>query len=48
MVTNIKEYPKVIALILTYNDSETVLNCIDSVRASDYPNYDVFLIDNKK
>lgn len=38
--------PSVVALILTYNDSEIVQPCLRTVLASDYPNLSVILVDN--
>ena len=38
--------PYVAALILTYNDSTIVKNCIKSIQNSDYEFLDVYLIDN--
>ena len=34
------------ALILTYNDSQIVKRCIETVRESDYPELEIYLIDN--
>lgn len=38
--------PKVVALVLTYNDIENAKRCIQSVCKSDYQNLDIYLIDN--
>ncbi|MBL8330631.1 MAG: glycosyltransferase family 2 protein [Rubrivivax sp.] len=38
--------PKVIALVLTWNDTEMTARCLESVLALDYPNLGVILVDN--
>ena len=38
--------PFVVAVVLTWNDTELTRNCLQSVLASDYPNLKVLLVDN--
>jgi GT2 family glycosyltransferase len=38
--------PKVIAVILTWNDTQMTARCIESVLALDYPNLDIVVVDN--
>lgn len=40
------DLPLVVAVVLTWNDSELATNCLRSVFASDYPNLRVILVDN--
>jgi GT2 family glycosyltransferase len=40
------KYPSVVIVILTWNDSKNTIECLDSVFKSDYPNYDILLVDN--
>ena len=38
--------PKLFIIILNYNGKETILQCLKSVFVSDYPNFEVVVIDN--
>lgn len=38
--------PRVVAVVLTWNDTEMAGACLESVLASDYPNMEVVLVDN--
>ena len=38
--------PLVVAVVLTWNDTELTTKCLNSVLASDYPNLEVVLVDN--
>lgn len=40
------KYPKVYVLILNYNGWADTIECLESVLRSDYPNYQVIIIDN--
>ena len=39
--------PRVAVMILNYNGSRWLHTCLNSVLKSTYPNYDVYLIDNR-
>ena len=39
-------YPKVSIIILNWNGLKDTLECLESVKKSDYPNYEIILIDN--
>ena len=41
-----RQYPKVIVLTLNWNTKEMTAECINSVLESDYPNFEVVVIDN--
>lgn len=38
--------PKIFVIILNYNGKETLKRCLDSVFYSDYPNFEVVIVDN--
>lgn len=38
--------PKIFAIILNYNSQDTIKDCLFSVFKSDYPNYEVVVVDN--
>lgn len=38
--------PKVFVIILNYNGKNTIKTCLDSVYKSDYPNFEVVVVDN--
>ncbi|BAI62002.1 putative glycosyltransferase [Methanocella paludicola SANAE] len=40
------DFPKVIILILNWNGKSDTIDCIESLKAVDYPNYYILLIDN--
>lgn len=40
------EYPKVTILILNWNGKEDTIECLESLRHINYPNYDILLVDN--
>jgi GT2 family glycosyltransferase len=40
-------FPKVYIVILNYNSYEDTVECLDSIKAIDYPNYNVVIVDNK-
>lgn len=46
MQSKATKMPKVFILVLNYNGRQTVLNCLKSIYAQDYPNFEVVLIDN--
>lgn len=39
-------YPKVSIIILNWNNLNDILECLESVYKSDYPNYEVIVVDN--
>lgn len=39
--------PKVFIVIVNYNGGEIVCKCIESVLKTDYPNFEVILVDNE-
>ena len=39
-------YPKVSIIILNWNGKEDTIECLESLRKLDYPNYDVIVVDN--
>ena len=41
-----KAMPRVVAVVLTWNDTELTTACLRSVLASDYPDLRVVLVDN--
>lgn len=41
-----KNSPKVVIVLLTYQQLENTLNCIESINKISYPNYDVILVNN--
>jgi len=41
-----KDYPKVFIVILNYNGKDCIKNCLASVFNSDYPNFEVVVVDN--
>jgi GT2 family glycosyltransferase len=43
---NPRQPPLVVAVVLTWNDTELTTKCLQSVLASDYPNLRVVLVDN--
>lgn len=43
---NIKGNPKVLVLILTYNQKEQTLECLACLKASSYSNYKIVVVDN--
>ena len=45
-VENKDRLPKVVGLVLTFNDFQNTIKCLNSVRASDYDCFDVYLVDN--
>lgn len=42
----LKQYPKIFIIILNYNGRNTIKKCLDSVFCSDYPNFEVVVVDN--
>jgi len=46
MMTTPENTPLVIAVVLTWNDTELTTSCLESVLASDYPRLQVILVDN--
>ncbi len=40
------DFPKVFIIILNYNGGKTVLRCLKSVFVSDYPNFELVMVDN--
>ncbi len=40
------KYPKVSIIITNYNGGVVLLNCIDSLKVLDYPNFEVILVDD--
>ena len=41
-----KKYPRVAAQVLSWNQVDEVVTCLDSFSCIDYPNYEVILVDN--
>ena len=41
-----EKYPKIFVIILNYNGKRTLMECLRSVFDSDYPNFEVVLVDN--
>lgn len=41
-----EEYPMVVIVILNYNQGSTTVQCLESLRQIDYPNYKIVLVDN--
>jgi len=41
-----EKYPKLFVIILNYNGKDTIKSCLDSVFCSDYPNFEIVVIDN--
>lgn len=41
-----KKFPKVSVVVLNYNNKDTILDCLKSVYQSDYPDFDVIVVDN--
>jgi GT2 family glycosyltransferase len=41
-----EQYPKIIIIILNWNDWKDVCSCIESIRLSSYSNYDICVVDN--
>lgn len=39
-------FPKVSVIIVNYNGSHHLVNCLDSLKATDYPSFDLILVDN--
>ena len=40
------KYPKVNVLVLNWNGADILYNCVESIYKSNYPNYDITIIDN--
>ena len=40
-------FPKISVVIPNYNDSETLPSCLEAVLASDYPDFEVIVVDDK-
>ncbi len=38
--------PKVVIIILQYNNSQDTIRCLNSVKELDYPNYNILVVDN--
>ena len=45
-MTKSNSNPLVSIIILTYNAGNLLLNCVDSVFKSTYPNFEVLVVDN--
>lgn len=43
---NQTRYPRVSIIILNWNNYKDTSQCIDAVRNNNYPNYDIFVVDN--
>lgn len=41
-----KKYPKVSVIIANYNGGQVLLNCINSLKTVDYPNFEIILVDD--
>lgn len=41
-----EKYPKVFIIILNYNGKRTLMECLRSIFTSDYPNFEVVVVDN--
>lgn len=39
-------YPKIFIIILNWNRFKDIAECLESVRKTDYPNYDIIVVDN--
>ena len=42
----VEEQPSVVAVVLTWNDTEMTAKCLESLMQSDYENLHVILVDN--
>lgn len=42
------EFPKVSVIVCTYKGSGTLVECLDSLEALDYPDYEIFLVNDGK
>ena len=40
------KYPKVSIITINYNGLKDTIECLDSLKKIDYPNYEVFVVDN--
>ena len=41
-----KSRPKVFAIVLNYNGKDCLINCLNSLYFSDYPNLETIVVDN--
>jgi len=41
-----KKYPKIFVIVLNYNGKDVIKKCLSSVFKSDYPNFEVVVVDN--
>lgn len=41
-----KNYPKISVCILTHNSQETIVECLESVSKTDYPNFEIIVVDD--
>jgi GT2 family glycosyltransferase len=46
MLVEPNTFPKITIIILNWNGKEDTLECLESVRNIDYPNYDIIVVDN--
>ncbi|MAS96822.1 MAG: glycosyl transferase [Verrucomicrobiales bacterium] len=42
------EFPKISVIVCTYKGSATLVECLDSLSALDYPDYEIFLVNDGK
>jgi hypothetical protein len=40
------EYPKVVAIVLTWNSKKDIIECLRSLKRLKYPNYEIIVVDN--
>jgi len=38
--------PKVIIIILNWNGKENTINCLEALKLTTYPNYEIIVVDN--
>jgi len=43
----IKNFPKISIIIPNYNDAQTLSSCLEAALNSDYPNFEIIVVDDK-
>jgi GT2 family glycosyltransferase len=46
MINNTKSYPKISIIMLNWNQKDMTLACLTSLQKTNYPNYEIILVDN--